>query len=572
MLEELIIKDFALIDNLSVDFDRGLNILSGETGAGKSIVVGAIGFLLGGKAEVESIRDGCEETSVAAILKIDLANADARAWLSSKEISLEDERIRLRRTLKKNGRSSAYIQEIPVSRTELVEFSAFLFDIHGQHEHQALLRSDSHRRYLDRYAGIEDEVRDFSALFYSLAEKRKSHQDMKDNASGREQKIELLRFAVDEIRGAAIQPGEISELEAEAKRLAAYERLAGLISSISEQMFDGEGSLLTVLRRTKGQMEAVVAIDPSLADNARRLDTAYYEFEDISDQIREYRDDLRYDPARLEEIESRLSFLHKLKKKYGPNEEAILQFAESAESELGALSRIEEDEESLLREIAEIEKLLTKKAADLSRKRRLAADALGGKITEILNGLGMKKARFLISTDKKDSSSGGQLCGPWGIDNIEFLIAPNLGEPMRELVRIASGGELSRVMLAIKTVLAKSDTVETLIFDEIDTGIGGEVALSVGNHLSALGKDRQIFCITHLASIAVRADNHLKVIKSIELGRTTTRVVAVEPKSRREEIARMLAGDAADSAALAHADELLAKFDLSGGRNGENFQ
>lgn len=564
MLEELVVKDFALIDRLSVDFGEGLNILTGETGAGKSIIVGSLGFLLGGKADVDSIRSGKEETSVSAVIRIGEKNNLAREWLASRDIPLDEDRVLLRRSLKRNGRSVAYIQDVPVSRNELSDFTSFLFDIHGQHEHQALMKVESHRQYVDRFAGIEDEVAAFTSLFLEVSEKKKAFQAAVEAERGRDDRIELLNFAIDEITQAKVLPGETAELEAEAKRLSEFEKLAGLVSGASQLLLDDENSAIGILRKAKAQLDAAVSVDAALEPLAMRIADAFYEAEDAAEQVRSYKDNLRYDPGRLEIVEERLAFLYKLKKKYGPDEEAVLAYRTSAENELDELNRFEENRSALAKEIADKEKETAQKAKVLSDKRAAASVQLSARVTEILATLGMAKARFKVDVRLKGDAAAGRICGPWGIDDVQFLIAPNQGEDMRDLVKIASGGELSRVMLAIKTVLANADTVETLIFDEIDTGIGGEVALSVGEHLMTLGRGKQIFCITHLASIAVRADNHLKVVKGLEGDRTTTTVVAVAPDARRQEIARMLAGDAAGEAALAHADELLQKYGVRG--------
>lgn len=560
MLEELIVKDYALIDRLAVEFDDGLNILTGETGAGKSIIVGALSFLLGGKADTDIVRTGSEEASVSAVIRYDGANGDVAEWLKGREIASEDGRLVLRRTLKRSGRGSAYIQDVPVTRNDLVEFTSLLFDIHGQHEHQALLKAESHRKYLDRFAGIENEVAEFTARFQALAESKKAAADALEAERGRDERVELLRYAVEEISKVAPISGESLQLEAEAKRLADFEKLAGTVSGAATALFDEEFSALSLLRKAKTQAEGGAAIDPSLEEIAKRIGDLFYEVEDVSDQLRSYRDDLRYDPERLEAVEDRLAVLYRLKKKYGADEDAVLRYRLDAEAEIDSLARVEEDRAKLETEITALEREVSRRATELSGKRTAAAATLGTRITAILATLGMPKARFSVSVNAKGQGAGGRVCGPWGADDIEFLISSNLGESERPLIRIASGGELSRVMLAVKTVLAAADTVETLVFDEIDTGIGGEVALAVGEHLAGLGMTKQIFCITHLASIAVRADNHLKVEKKVEGERTVTSLAAIPGEKRREEIARMLAGDSAGNAALAHADELLARY------------
>jgi len=564
MLEELIIKDYALIDQLSVDFIHGLTILTGETGAGKSIVVGALSFVLGGKADIGVIRAGCEETSVSAWVRIDPTNREAHTWLAEKDIRSDDTRILIRRNIKSNGRGNSSIQGTVVTRNELAEFTSFLFDMHGQHEHQLLLKTESHRGYLDRFAGIETNVKNFTDLFSRLSEQRKLLESLKAAEKGKDERLELLRFSMEEIDVAEIVSGEINALETEARKLADHEKLALLVANASSLMFEDELSAVSLLRKVKAQLDSAALVDPSLHTHATRISDLFYETEDAADQVRQYRDELRYDPERLEQIEERLNRLHKLKKKYGKDEEAILLYRENAQKEYNELMKAEESCQALELEISGRERELAAKATSLSLRRTDAARMLGASITEILLTLGMPKSQFSVNVKPKGDGISGRMCGPYGIDEVEFMIAPNMGEPQRELSRIVSGGELSRVMLAIKTILAKADTVETLVFDEIDTGIGGEVALAVGSHLESLGKLKQIFCITHLASIAIRADNHLKVEKFITDTRTTTKVVLLTNESRREEIARMLAGDSLGEAALAHADELLGKYGRQG--------
>ncbi|WP_304224946.1 DNA repair protein RecN [Gracilinema caldarium] len=571
MLDELVIKDYALIDRLSVHFDDGLNIITGETGAGKSIIVGALSFLLGDKADIEVIRTGCEEASVSGIVSINSKNDDVAAWLTEKEITPDEGRIIIRRNIKKNGRGSIYIQDVPVTRADLQEFTSFLFDIHGQHEHQSLLKKENHRRYLDRFAGIEDQVQAFTGVFMELSEKRKELEKSIETEKQRKEKQELLSFAIEEISKVNPKPGETEELELEAKKLAEYEKLSSHINGAADLLSHSDLSAIPLLRKAKTSLEAAAAIDSSLSSLSQRFSDLYYELEDTADQLDNYRNSLRFDENRLESIEERLALMFKLRKKYGATEADVLSYKEQAINELEKLSKLDEDRAALKEAITALEQEITRKAADLSLQRQKAATILAERITKILSTLGMPKAQFVIQVQPKGMNGNAKIIGPYGADDVEFLISANLGEPVKELSKIASGGELSRVMLAIKTVLANTDTVETLVFDEIDTGIGGEVALSVGEHLSQVGKNKQIFCITHLATIAVRAHNHLKVEKKVEGERTVTTLRILSKEERREEIARMLAGDAAANAALAHADELLAKYSqLASNSQGRN--
>ncbi|MDR1899450.1 MAG: DNA repair protein RecN [Treponema sp.] len=577
MLEELGIRNYALIENVSLSCGGGFNVLTGETGAGKSIIVGSLSFLLGAKADAELIRTGTEEAGVSAVISVDKKNTDAREWLSGRDIEAEDGRIIVRRSIKRTGRSSIYIQNVPVTRNDLADFMSLLFDLHGQHNHETLLHRENHRRYLDRFAGIEEDALRFNSVFLELADRKKALEASLSSERDRGARLEILNYAVEEIAKAAPKPGESRDLEAEAQRLSSFEKLSNQVNSAAEALFDGEHTVLSLARRARNSLDNAAAIDPALAPIQKRMEDLYYEAEDMGEEFRSYRDNLTYDPSRLEQVEERLSLLYRLKKKYaaagrpgaasaadagrGTDEDAVLAYRAEAEAEIEALSGAGENRDRLKTEIAALEKDIAAQAAVLSRKRKAAALELGKGITEILSKLGMPHARFSAEVSPKTRGQEGTalVCGPWGADEVEFLISANTGEPLKELSRIASGGELSRVMLAIKTVLSGADTLETLVFDEIDTGIGGEVALSVGEYLIKIGADKQIFCVTHLASIAVRADNHLKVEKRTEGGRTFTGVTELNREGRRQEIARMLAGDSG-KAALAHADDLLLKY------------
>jgi len=569
MLEELSIRNYALIDSITLTFRRGFNVLTGETGAGKSIIVGSLSFLMGAKAETDVIRSGCEEAAVSAIISLNKNNADANEWLKARDIECEEDTVIVRRNIKTSGRGSVFIQNVPVTQKDLSEFMGLLFDLHGQHNHESLLRKESHRRYLDNFAGIENEVKEFTALFLELTDKRKTMEASLKSEREREERLEILNYAVDEIEKAAVRAGEIRELENEAQKLSDFEKLAGFINTAASCFTDGEQSALSLSRRAKNALDSAASVDSSLGEINRRFENLYYEAEDIAGEFRSYKESLAFDPQRLEEVNERLAFLNKLKKKYakdslaGNEEEAILLYKTNAQAEIEALSSAEENRGKLKEAISALEKKIVSKAQGLREKRTAASAKLSRLITEILKNLGMPNARFQASVVPKQNE-GQTTFGPYGAEEIEFLISANTGEPLKDLAKIASGGELSRVMLAIKTALLSDarrddESVETLIFDEIDAGIGGEVALKVGEYLVKIGKFKQIFCVTHLASIAVRADNHFKVEKRTEGGRTYTGIGPLSADGRRKEIARMLAGDAG-TAAIAHADDLIQKY------------
>jgi len=584
MLEELSIRNYVLIDNLTLNFESkpALNLITGETGAGKSIIVGSLSLILGAKANQDSIRTGAEEASVSAVVLLN-GNAEAYKWLKERDIEAEDDRVIIRRNIKSNGRNSIYIQNAPVNRGDLAAFSALLFDIHGQHEHESLLNPVNHRKYLDRFAELDGEVEEFGAVFAKLTEKKKLMEARASSERERGARIELLSFAVEEIGKANLKNGESRELEAELSRLSSYEKLVNHAENASAVLFEEGTSVLSLARKARGSIENAAAMDESLSALSQRFSALYFEAEDLAGELRSYRDKLKFNPARLEEIEDRLSLIYKLKKKYvKASEDDLIAYKAEAEAEIEALSSTEEDKEKLKAEIAALEKEVSRRARELSVKRSAASKALSSKAGEILRELGMPDAVFGVRLEPKHGGQSGErgkaalVCGPYGADDIEFLISANKGEPLKELSRIASGGELSRVMLAIKTVFALNESgplfqgeeaagrqggradvsPETLIFDEIDTGIGGEVAVAVGEYLSRIARKKQVFCVTHLASIACRATNHILVEKKSDNSRTTSSVRTLRPGERRFEIARMLSGDCNETA-LAHADRLL---------------
>ena len=564
MLEDLSIKDFALIDSVQLEFTKGFNVLTGETGAGKSILIGAISFLLGGKADVSQIRTNASEARVSGTVLLKNAPSAVFEWLSEHGAEPENDRVLLRRIIRDTGKSSAWIQDVPVTKTELNDFTSYLVDIHGQHEHQSLMKVSEHRKFLDSYAGITAEVADFTALFNKLVEKRRLLDEMNNSDSARAEKIELLHFAIDEIEKAKLNEYEEDELSAEETRLTQYEKLYGDIESVCDFFQAPEGGLLSGMKKIRNTFEKTVTIDSTLEKFQSRLENAYYEIEDIAEEIKNYKNMLVFDADRLVFVQERLALIYKLKQKYLQSSQGtvadLLIYAENAAKQLVQLENWQGNREELVREISELEKKVYNAAKTLSEKRTKAASVMAEKIVEVLSHLGMKGTQFDAGLKQKPLEGGEQKCGPYGFDDIEFMISANPGSPLQPLAKIASGGELSRVMLAFKTILADTDTTPTLIFDEIDTGIGGEVAVSVGEHLRKLAEKHQILCISHLANIAVCADTHIKIEKSVSGQKTTTQVFVINGQKRIEEIARMLAGDSASEASLEHAKTLLAKY------------
>ena len=568
MLEDLTIKDFAIIDQISIEFSKGFTVLSGETGAGKSILIGALSFLLGGKAEVSQIRSGSGEASVSGTFLLDNPDPEMNSWLTEHGIEAENNRVLLRRFIRLNGKSGAWIGSVPATRSDLAEFSAFLIDIHGQHEHQSLMKVSEHRKFLDSRAGITDEVRAFTSLYTSLIEKRRILEQLNSDDGERLRKIDMYTFAVKEISDANLKDGEDENLTEEEARLASYEKLYSGIESVREMLDGSEESAVPLLKRIRRENQTIAALDKTIAALDTRLENAFYELSDIAEEFNSYSQKLVYDPARLAEVQERLSLIYDLKKKYASSQSAplseIFDYLEKAQTMLEQLGSGAQNKEAIAEEIAELEKRVYIAAKKISEKRQNTGSILSNEVSNILKTLGMGNARFSVNITEKAGSNVEQRCGPFGMDNIEFLISANAGSPLLPLARIASGGELSRVMLALKTIFARIDTVPTLVFDEIDTGIGGEVAVAVGSHLKKLAASRQIFCITHLASIAVYADNQIKIEKGIEEGKTSSHVREVRGEERAAEIARMLSGDSDSEQSLEHARSMLEKFGTAG--------
>ena len=576
MLEDLSIKDFALIESDYLEFNRGFTVLSGETGAGKSILIGALSFLLGGKADVHQIRTGATEASVTGTFYLPpeeniLINPEeplsARQWLEVHGINIENDRVILRRYIRDTGKSGAWIDNVPVTRADLAQFSSFLIDIHGQHEHQSLMKVSEHRKFLDARAGIENEVANFTKMYALLVEKRKQLQEYCATEGELERKIEMLQFAVQEISQAQLKKDEDVLLEEEENRLSSFEKIYSDVEAINNLFTESDNAILGSLKKLRRESTHVAELDKTLASLASRVESSFYELSDICDEFQTYAQNLVFDPNRLREIQERLSLIYNLKKKYATSVNAplseVLVYFNNAQKFLDENSTENNLKAKLTSEISALEKQVLQKALAISAKRKETSKQLSAEVEKILAELGMASTRFSVNIQEKSGSDIEQKCGPYGIDNIEFLISANPGSPLLPLAKIASGGELSRVMLALKTIFARHDTVETLIFDEIDTGIGGEVAVAVGRHLKNLAQNRQIFCITHLASIAVYADNQIKIEKTISGQITASNVYQIEGEQRVSEIARMLSGDSDNEQSLEHARTMLKKF--SGG-------
>ncbi|HRV27748.1 MAG TPA: DNA repair protein RecN, partial [Spirochaetia bacterium] len=417
-------------------------------------------------------------------------------------------------------------------------------------------KPERQRQVLDRYAGLDEKLAAYTNVYTELCSLQRQLEIIEHDDAQEERETELLAFAVKEISEANISANEENLLQEEENRLSQYEKLYASVSSLHEIFSDHEG-IIAKLRKATTILEHVGTLDPKLSSISESVTNSYYELEEAARNISTYLDKLSFDPDRLEKIEERLALLQKLKKKYGKTVEDVIKYKEEAEKRLEAFAHRGDDIEILKKKITEKEKLVYELADELSKQRNFAKKTLEEKILSILHTLGMPHAVFSIKMGRKPLDNGKIVVGPYGYDEPEFLISANKGEPLKPLSLVVSGGELARIMLAVKTVLAMADDIPTLIFDEVDTGIGGEVVVSVGKHLFELSRTKQVLCITHLAVIAAKADNHYKVEKYIEKDRTATRLQKMPFDARVKEIARMLAGDSAGEAALLHARTLL---------------
>ncbi|MHB8846077.1 MAG: DNA repair protein RecN [Nitrospirota bacterium] len=561
MLKELNIKNFAIIDQLRVEFGPGLNVFTGETGAGKSIVVDALNLALGERASTDLVRTGSSEAVVEAAFELNGAGSrEIRSILDEQGIGAEaGEDLIVRRVISTAGKSKVYINGSLASLTTLSELGSRLADIHGQHEHQSLLAADQQMDMLDSFGGLLPAREAFAASYKQLHALRHQLSELEDGEREKAQREDLLRYQSTEIEAARLTVGEDEALANEQRKLANAEKLAGLAASADGLLYTSEGAALADLKRAITNVREIAAIDGTLAPVLELLESGRAQIEEAAREVSSYAERVEIDPNRLEEIGDRLDLIQKLKKKYGGTIAEIIAFGAEAAAELEKIEKSGEEMERLRREIAGLKAELTTKARDLTKKRTAAAKELDRKVEAELSHLGMKNTTFIakITQEPGDDTTDGHRAGSRGADRVEFLISPNPGEEPRALAKIASGGELSRIMLALKTILVEGDPIPTLVFDEVDAGIGGAVAEEVGKKLRKIASRRQVFCITHLAQIASMATSHYGVAKSVKKDRTSTEVRLLEERERIDEVARMLGGKTITDATLKHAEEMI---------------
>ncbi len=556
MLEQLSIENYALIENLSVDFSKGLNILTGETGAGKSIIVGALSLLLGERADVSSIRKGAETCVVNGIFDLS-KNESVRKRLEEQNINIDDNSLLLRREINIKGKNRCLVNGQMITLGMLKNIGTYLVDLHGQHEHQAILQPQEQMDILDDFGKLM-ELRNKVKMTYEKFEKLQGeYHKLLHNEKERASRIDLNQFQKEEIENAHLSIDEDEKLDKRITLLTNAEKIYGLLEQIYQKFYEEEGAVFEKLNAIKKDMEKLSLFDSDFERMRETIEANFYSLEDVHTKIKDYKEKVEFDPQKLEELQERKEQIKKLKHKYGNSIEEIFKYYDKIISELTNLANMEENRTSLEKEIEKIRNELREYALKLSEERKKVAINLEKEVETELKDLGLVNTKFKINLKKEKDEEGKEKIGEFGCEIIQFFISPNIGEDLKPLAQIASGGEMSRIMLGIKTVLARSDKIPTLIFDEIDTGVGGDMSRIVGNKLHNLSNSHQLICITHWPQIAGFAQTHFKVEKEVKQKRTATTIKELKDQERLKEIARMLGGEKLTEISLKHAKEMI---------------
>jgi len=561
MLTHLSIRNFAIIRELETRFRPGLNILSGETGAGKSILVNAVNLILGGRASSDLIRTGTEEARVEAQFHLPDPSPISET-LSEMGIPFDGDLL-ISRTLSREGRNAVRINGVLATLQMLSLVTPRVISVSGQHEHQQLLRPEQHLLLLDAFAGLDGARGDLEERFSDYRALRSRLDRIEREIREQEEKRELARFHLEEIQAARIEPGEDARLEGERTRLRHAGELRETVGEAYQTVYEKEGAVLSEVARLERRLERAAELDARLGAVREALFSVRAELEDAALQLREIRNAIPMDPHRLERVEERLQILNRLKRKHGPELEDVIRTGERLAGDMDDLEGKRQERDALGAACEGLEQDLITRAGDLSEKRRAAGTRLARAVEKELGLLAMEGTRLEVRFQEAAPDEGvgreeaiGRL-GPEGFDRVEFLLSPNVGEDLRPLSRIASGGELSRILLAMKTILTGNAAVETVVFDEVDAGIGGGTAEVVGEKIEALARQRQVLCITHLPQIASRGGTHFLVRKDVRERRTEAEIAELDPSARVEEIARLLGGKGLSEKAVAHAREML---------------
>jgi len=562
MLVELKIKNFILIDELSVTFGKGLNILTGETGAGKSILIDALSGVLGEKMSTDMIRSGYDRAVLEGVFDIS-GLPQVKQILELSGIDNEDDTLILRREIYSNGKGRCFANSVQIPLSKLKEIADYLVDIHGQNEHQNIVQVAKHRELLDNFGGLQALVQNMSQLHKQLQEIKEKIESLQIDEREKARRIDYLTHAIGEIEQANLQPNEEEALKNESNLLSNAEKLFNELNTVQELM-QGDRGVVQSLKKMEMSLGHMANYDPNLSGVLETVREAYYSLEDAYATLRDYARSIDFSPERINQVEERIALISSLKKKYGDTIQDVLSYAQNAKRELATITSTDEALDKLQQEYAVTLKQARELALQLSEKRLESAKKLEQMVTQELADLGMQGTVFRVSIKREISPDGEieannkrYILYPHGLDRVEFLLSANEGEDLRQLRKVASGGEMSRIMLALKKCILDADIVDSLVFDEVDAGIGGKTAEVVGKKLKALAKQRQVLVITHLPQIAAMSDNHYMVQKKKVNARTTTLVEKLSPNEKVNEVARMLAGEVVTDLSVKHAKELI---------------
>lgn len=558
MLSEISIHNFAIIEHLEVTFDEGLTVLTGETGAGKSIIIDAVQLLAGARGSQEFIRHGAKKAELEGMFTIDDEHHPVFGKLSEFGIECEDGSIILRRDLNANGKTTCRVNGKLVTIASLREIGSQLIDIHGQHDNQELMHEKRHIHLLDQFAGskLAEAHRNYIDIYHHYTKLKRRLETANENEQQVAQRIDLYSFQLKEIDNAELVIGEEEELEEEKLKLQHFNRIFERLNTAYESI-SGDNHALDWVGSAMSDLEDAASIDKDLESHSEIISTSFYSLQDTAHELKNIIDRMEFDPTRLPVVEDRLAMLVSLKRKYGATIEDVLIYREKIAEDLDQL--LNRDERLVLEQekLAQLEKDLAVEANELSIIRQESAVLLEDAIMQQLKELHMEKSSIKVSISRKASNNYDSN----GFDEVVFLISTNLGEPLKPLVKIASGGELSRIMLALKTIFSKHQGITSIIFDEVDTGVSGRVAQAIADKIAMISTHSQVLCISHLPQVAAMADHHLLIRKEVKGNRTTTAVAEITDLDRTKELSRMLSGAEVTSLTLQHADELLTMAD-----------
>lgn len=559
MLESLMIRDFAIIQDLALEFEKGMTVLTGETGAGKSIIIDAVGLLAGGRGSSEFVRFGSKKCILEGQFTYQPSES-LSSLLHQNAIEEEERTLLIQREIFKSGRNVCRINGSMVTIAVLKEIGSQLIDIHGQNEHQELMVSENHIHLLDYFGPkkLELKKKAYQSVYREYRQLEKERKEWVINEQELVQRMDILKYQVEEIKSASLQPNEEEELKEEEQKLANHQTIVEALSSSYTILQGEELSGLDLVGQAMEKMDSISDMDDKFKQISETLSAAFFQLQEASSDLYSEMDQLEYDEERLNEIEERLNLIQQLKRKYGHSVEAILDHYAQAETELKKLENREEQVDLLSKKTSKLESEALNLADEISEMRAQTAKKLEQAILEQLKELYMEKVKFSVTFKEQSSKNNERLIlSENGKDKVEFFVATNPGEPLKALSRVASGGELSRMMLAMKTIFSRSQGITSIIFDEVDTGVSGRVAQAIADKIHSVAHHSQVLCITHLPQVAAMADQHLYISKKVEDERTSTYVEHIDDKERIEEIARMLSGEALTQLTIDTAQELL---------------